>query len=247
MALDPVAFFEAATGFAADPWQRTVLESTSRKLALLCSRQSGKTTVCSALALHAALYQFPGETICLLAPSLRQSSEAMRAITKMYRALSGEGIEPVIAESALRLEFKNGSRIVAMPGAGDSTVRGISAQIILADEASRISEELINAARPFLASKKDSRLICLTTPWFSRGWFHDLWINEDPSWERVKIDAYSCPRIDPAWLASERAEIGEVAFKSEYLVEFLNESDSVFPDALVRAAFDNDLEPLWEK
>ncbi|MGB3552489.1 MAG: terminase family protein [Candidatus Binatus sp.] len=244
--LDTPAFFHACTGFDPDPWQIQVLESVSPKLALNISRQGGKTTVCSAVALHAALYDSPGENVVLLAPSLRQSSEAMRAITGMYRNLSGESVEPVVAESALRLEFKNRSRIIAMPGAGDATVRGPNAKLILCDEASRVSEELIKACRPFLATKVGGRLLAISTPWFQRGWWHDAWINtDDTSWERIKVTAYECSRIDPKWLESERAEIGEVAFRSEYLCEFLDESAAMFPDALIRAAFDPNLRPLW--
>lgn len=249
LALDPVKFFTVATGgFLPDEWQSTVLETDAKKVAINCSRQSGKTTVVSAKALRTCLYEQPGETVCLLAPSLRQSTEAMRAVAKMYHTLSGENVEPILAESALRLEFQNKSRIIALPGSGDATIRGINAVLICADESARISSELIHAARPFLASKKDGRLITLSTPWFARGWWYETWINTDPAWLKIKADAYSCSRIDKKWLESERAEVGEAVFKSEYLCEFAAESDAVFSDALIAAAFDDSsLKPLWEK
>jgi hypothetical protein len=248
LALDPVEFFRVATGYEPDEWQKTVLDSTEQKIALMLSRQSGKTTVCSALALHTALYDQVGETVVLLAPSLRQSTEAMNAVVKMYGNLSGETVEPVVASSALRLKFKNGSRILALPGSGDATVRGPNACMIICDEASRVSSELINACRPYLATKgKRGRLVCLTTPWWKRGWFYDLWSKDDPteSWLKIKADVYSNPRVNLDWIAAERAEIGETAFRSEYLCEFLDESDAVFPEELIKAAFDNDLPALW--
>jgi hypothetical protein len=246
MALSPVDFFRTCTGFEPDPFQMEVLESTEQKVALMLSRQSGKTTVASALALHTALYDQVGETVVLLAPSLRQSTEAMTAITRMYGNLSGETVEPVVASSALRLKFQNGSRILALPGSGDATVRGPNAVMIICDEASRVEENLINACRPYLATKgKRGRLICLTTPWWKRGWFYDLWIKQDPNWLKLKADVYSNPRVDPGWLEGERLEIGDTAFRSEYLCEFLDESDAVFPEELIKAAFDNTLPALW--
>lgn len=246
MALSPVDFFRCATTFEPDPFQVEVLESQSQKIAMMLSRQSGKTTVSSALALHTALYVEPGETIVLLAPSLRQSTEAMAAITKMYGRLSGEAVEPVIASSALRLKFKNGSRILALPGSGDATVRGPNAVMIICDEASRVEKSLVDACRPYLATKGNrGRLVCLTTPWWKRGWFYDLWSKDDPNWLKIKADVYSNPRVDPAWLAAERLEIGETAFRSEYLCEFLDESDAVFPQELIDAAFANTLPALW--
>jgi hypothetical protein len=246
LALDPIEFFRVATGFEPDDWQKEVLESTSQKMQLMLSRQSGKTTVTSALALHAALYDQVGETVVLLAPSLRQSTEAMNAIVGMYGKLAGETVEPVVAASALRLKFKNGSRIMALPGSGDATVRGPNACMIICDEASRVEETLINACRPYLATKgKRGRLIYLTTPWWKRGFFYEQWIKNDPAWLKIKADVFSNPRVDPDWLAAERIEIGETAFRSEYLCEFLDESDAVFPQELIDAAFANQLPALW--
>jgi hypothetical protein len=252
LALDPVEFFRAATvdekhpqGFEPDDWQKLVLETDAKKVAINCSRQSGKTTVVSSLALWTATYDYPGETVVLVAPSLRQSSEAMNSVANMYRKLSGESVEPIVAESALRLKFRNHSRIVALPGSGDATVRGLNAQLVIVDEAARVSDELMNAVRPFLATKKDGRLITLSTPWWSRGWWYEAWKKNDPDWLKVKADAYSCSRIDKVWLESERSEIGEINFKSEYCCEFLNSSNALFSDALIEAAFDNDLRPLW--
>ena len=41
LALDPIEFFRVATGFEPDDWQKEVLESTSQKMQLMLSRQSG--------------------------------------------------------------------------------------------------------------------------------------------------------------------------------------------------------------
>src|SRR5947199_3237788 len=103
----------AALGLQADPWQQEVLSSQARQLLLCCSRQSGKSTVTAALALHEALYG-PGSLVLMLAPSLRQSQELFRKLVRFYRALAN----PVAtdAESSLRLELANGSRIISLPG-----------------------------------------------------------------------------------------------------------------------------------
>ena len=245
MSLDPVEFFKAATGFEPDPWQRTVLESSEKKIAINCSRQSGKTCVVSALALWTALFDQVGETVVIVAPSLRQSTEAVNAISTMYKRLTSEAIEAVDQESALRMRFKNGSRIIALPGSGDATVRGLTACMVIVDEASRVLDETMSAVRPFLATKPNGRLITLSTPWWSRGWWYEAWQKIDPDWLKVKVTAAECSRIDPKWLASERAEIGEIAYQSEFCCEFLDSGASIFSDELIAAAFDNDIEPLW--
>ncbi len=74
------------------------------------------------MALHTALYQAPA-LVLLLSPSLRQSQELFRQVAGFYRRL--EKPVPPEQESTLRLELKNGSRIVSLPGQ-ESTVRGFA-------------------------------------------------------------------------------------------------------------------------
>ena len=64
-------------GITPDPWQADLLRSDTRQMVLLCSRQAGKSTVSSFLALHEALYRAPA-LVLLLSPSLRQSQELFR-------------------------------------------------------------------------------------------------------------------------------------------------------------------------
>ena len=94
-----------------DAWQQGVLNSDARRLLLLCSRQSGKSTTCASLAVHQALYD-PG-LVLLIAPAQRQSSELFRKVREVYTAL--DDVPRVTQESAMRLELANGSRIIALP------------------------------------------------------------------------------------------------------------------------------------
>jgi hypothetical protein len=58
MALDPVALVLRG-GLTPDLWQAEVLRSTSKRLLLNASRQSGKSTTTAGKAVHTALYR-PG-------------------------------------------------------------------------------------------------------------------------------------------------------------------------------------------
>src|SRR4051794_2505474 len=120
-ALDPVVLARQA-GIEPDPWQARMLRSAARRLLLNCSRQSGKSTITAILALWTALYQAPA-LVLLLSPSLRQSVELFKKVLDTYHAL-GRPL-PAQAESTMRLELPNGSRLVALPGK-EGTVRGYS-------------------------------------------------------------------------------------------------------------------------
>lgn len=229
-------------GLEPDAWQAELLRSTARQLILLCSRQAGKSTVTSVLALHEALYA-PGALVLLLSPSLRQSQELFRKLKDAYNALESQTVT-AREESALRMEFSNGSRVVALPGK-EETIRGFSGVgLLIVDEAARVSDSLYQAVRPMLAVS-GGRIVLLSTPFGTRGFFHHEWTEGGAQWERTKITAYDCPRISDAWLNAERNAIGDWWFRQEYLVEFVESVEQVFRYEDIQRALDKDVKPLW--
>lgn len=241
MALDPVLLAERM-GIAPDPWQRDLLRGADAEVLMLCSRQAGKSTVASVLATHDAEYRPPALDL-VLSPSLRQSQELFRSV-KSARAALGDDACPVVDESSLRLELENGSRIVCLP-ASEATIRGFAGvRRLIIDEASRVPDALYQSVRPMLAVSGGS-IVLLSTPFGARGFFHHEWTEGGPSWRRVKITAYDCPRISREWLDQERAKIGDWWFEQEYLCVFKDAVDSVFAYEHIQAAMDPHLEPLF--
>jgi hypothetical protein len=238
-ALDPVVFMRAA-GVLPDPWQADVLRSPARQILLNCCRQSGKSTVTAALAVHTALYH-PGSLVILLAPSQRQSLELFRKVTSFYRVAGAVDLE---AESAQRLELPNGSRLVALPG-NPETTRGFSAPaLVIIDEAAFTTDELAYAVRPMLATS-GGRFVAMSTPFGRRGWFHDAWSDGGDGWQRVKITAHECPRITPDFLESERRALPPHRYASEYECAFVDTDDAVFPSDLVAASIRANMPALF--
>jgi Terminase large subunit, T4likevirus-type, N-terminal len=239
LALDPARLM-AACGWPPDPWQAQVLRSPAARLLLLACRQSGKSTTTACLALHTALYE-PGALILLLSPSLRQSQELFRKVQDAYRALGHPA--PLEAESALRFEMANGSRIIALPGT-EPTIRGYSGvNLLVIDEAARVADELYYAIRPMLAVS-GGRLIGLSTPWGKRGWFYAEW-ERGEGWERTTIPAAACPRIPAAFLEEERRSLPRGWFDAEYLCLFTDTDMTVFREEDLQAMLDPTVEP-WD-
>jgi hypothetical protein len=240
-ALDPVLLARAAS-IEPDPWQADLLRSDDDQTILLCSRQSGKSTTCGVLAYHVAAYR-PPALILLLSPSQRQSGELFRKVKDVGRALGADACA-VKEESALRIEFVNGSRIVCLPGT-EATVRSYSAPtLVVIDEASRVSDELYQSVRPMLAVGH-GRLVLLSTPFGKRGFFHKEWTEGGQDWKRVKVTAHDCPRISPEWLEAERETIGDWSYRQEYLVEFVELDDQVFGYDLIQQAVSAEVAPIF--
>ena len=222
MRFDPVCMAEAA-GIRLDDWQAQMVRSTSKGLLLNCSRQSGKSTASAVLATYTSLYE-PSALTLLLSPSLRQSQELFRACLSVYRALDRP--VPAEAESALRLELSNGSRIVSLPGK-EGSIRGLSSvRLLIIDEASRVPDELYMAVRPMLAVS-GGRLVLLSTPFGERGFFWEAW-KQRAEWDYYEVPATKCPRISPEFLAEEKRSMGTWWYMQEYMCQFMAAAGSSF-------------------
>jgi len=239
-ALDPV-LLAAQVGIVPDPWQANVLRSSSSRLLLNCSRQSGKSTITSVLAVHTALYE-AGSLVLLLSPSLRQSGELFKKCLTTYKDL-GRPVAPE-SETALTLTLDNGSRIVSLPGSKDGNIRGYSGvNLLVIDEAAWVAESLYMSVRPMLAVS-GGRMLALSTPHGTRGWFYEAWRGVEP-WERYEVPAPLCPRISEEFLAEERRNMGAWWYDQEYMCQFSEAETQAFRREDVERAFREDID-VWD-
>jgi hypothetical protein len=240
MALDPCETMRAA-GLQPDPWQEKVLRSTASRQLLLCGRQSGKTTSTAALAAHTAVYR-PGSLTLVVSPSLRQSAETFRQVLRFLRTIPGA--PKADADSVLRTELANGSRVLALPGS-EETLRGFAAvSLLVVDEAARVEDPLYYSLRPMLAVSR-GKLIALSSPWAKSGWFYESWIGAEP-WERTRVAATEIPRISREFLEEEKRTMPSAWFRREYGAEFVEAEDSLFREDDIQRALDDEIEPLFQ-
>jgi len=252
-ALNP-SLLTGMIGMDPDPWQDDVLSSGHPRILLNCHRQSGKSTVAGVAATHKATY-FPKSLTILGSPSQRQSSEIFRKVMATYKSMGGtnEGhddnnfafdpLSEAITETALTLELENGSRIVSLPGKGD-TVRGYSAvNLLIVDEASGVEDQFMTAVRPMLAVSAGA-IMALSTPKGKRGWWYEAWAN-GKGWKKVKVTADQCSRITREFLEEELLNLGPRMYAQEYMGEFVELVDQVFTSESIAKAFDTEVAPLW--
>lgn len=239
-ALDPIGLAKEA-GIDLDPWQIDCLLDDNPQILMNCSRQSGKSTVGAIDAVSTAM-SYSSALVLLLSPSLRQSTELFRKCLDVYKALDAK--TPAAAESALRLELRNGSRIIALPGT-EGTVRGYSgAKLIIFDEASRIEDPLYRSVRPMLAVSR-GRLRAMSTPFGKRGWWYESWEYGGDEWSKYQVPATMCPRITPEFLASEARNMPPWFFDQEYMTEFRDTDEQFFDSDSIYGALTDDVQPLF--
>ena len=214
-----------------DPWQiRMVDAPAASRVICLTHRQAGKTTAAAVSVAHTMAWRQPGSTSLILAPTLRQSSESIRNLRGRLLAAG----EQLTIDNVFAIELATGSRALALPGADDASIRGLSIDgDCVVDEAARVSDALYEAARPMLIRHvATARLILLSTAWARLGFFYKIWAEgSHRDWLKIEARVDECPHISQADLDRERRAMPASAFAREY--------ENVF-DSLESRFFDAD-------
>ena len=210
--IDPALWVRQILGVEPLKWQEEFLRAPrGASILALTARQAGKTTTAAWAIANAALF-VPGSLSVVACPAHRQSAEAVRRVREAV-IKAGSKLE---VNNVYGLELTNGSRVLALPGSDDS-IRGLTVDAwIVADEAARLSNDLIAALRPMRARRPEARFAMLSTAWSRTDPFWMAWESDDPSWMRLKATADTI-QYEPKFLAEERVAMGEEAFKREYL------------------------------
>jgi hypothetical protein len=211
--IDPALWVRQVLGVEPEPWQDRFLRAPlGASIIALTARQVGKTTTAAWAVAHYMLFS-PGGLSVIACPAQRQSKEAVRRVRDCLIQVNAE----FKSDNIYELELKNGSRVLALPSTDDS-IRGLTVDgWIVADEAARLSSDLISALRPMRARCPQARFAMLSTAWSRTDPFWTAWADEDPSWMRLKATADSVTFFSEEYLAQERRALGEHDFQREYL------------------------------
>lgn len=217
-----------------DDWQKEVLEAKGN-IVVRSGRQCGKSTIIAKLAAREAA-ENAGKTIMVVAAVERQAyllfekilSELMLNYGKLIR--SGKD-RPT--KSLVRL--KNGSKIYCLPtGLTGYGIRGFTIDMLIADEAAFIPQDVFDSVIPSLAarSKLGARIILLSTPFGRQGYFYQAF--SDPTYTAFHVSSEECDRIDKNWLTHQKETLSRRTYAQEFLGEFVDDLLQFFPDELIR-------------
>jgi Terminase large subunit, T4likevirus-type, N-terminal len=211
--IDPVLWVRKVLGVEPTSWQERFLRAPQgSSIIALTARQVGKTTVAAWAIAHTMLFS-PGSLSVIACPRQEQSGEAVRRVRENLIKVGAE----FKSVHVYGLELKNGSRVLALPGS-DASIRGLTVDgWIVADEAARLSTDMLSALRPMRARQPQARLAMLSTAYSRTDPFWTAWANDNPSWLRLRATAEIPGLFDPQYLEQERHELGEHAFNREYL------------------------------
>lgn len=179
------SYYLKSLGFTCFDWQIDVLKSQAKRKVINGARQSGKSTVVSAVPAHTARF-YPGSISIIGAPTENQANETMK---KVIAFIDIDPDYPALKKcSTEEVELENGSRIIVRTAKSD-TFRGYSCpRVIILDEASRIEEDAYTSgARPMLTDNPNGELYLISTPFGKEGFFFEAMNDTSGVWSRWNI------------------------------------------------------------
>lgn len=212
----------------ADPWQVEAFSSDAETTCLLVCRQAGKSCV---LAARGVRELERGGIVVATAPAERQVKEITRKVSRYLKATN-----LTIERSTLtEIETSNGGRWIAIPSSSD-TVRGLTADLLLVDEAAFLhggGEGLISALLPML--KDHGQAFYASTPAGKNNLFAEMFLIPQPGAKRIKVPGTSIPRLKTK-VERLRRTLSAHRFKSEVECAFLSDGLSYFDLSVIEGA-----------
>lgn len=235
---NPVEWIRSRIGIDLDPWQAGLVRDLPIRILLNCPRQSGKST---GVACMAAVRMVLKPTFVLaIAPSYRQSKLLLEKIQTIFHP--GE-ISRVTADT---VELHNGSKFIAAPGDKPSTIRGMSPQLLIMDEFSRVKVETTTAVLPSIAAQGDeATIVCLSTPAGTGNPFHQYWTSTDSEWVRVFVRPEDCFRYTPEVLQTMKSKLSPRQYQQEFEGRFLEGAGALFSQDAIDALFERSEGMEW--
>ena len=214
-----------------DKWQKEVLE-TEGNIVLRSGRQVGKSFVISIKAAEYAV-QNPKKTVLMIASVERQAyllfEKTLAYLMEHHKNCIKRGR---LRPTKSKVMLKNGSTIYCLPtGLTGYGIRGYTVNLLIADEAAFIPEEVWTAVTPMLAVTK-GKMILLSTPHGRGGYFYDCF--NDESFTSFHVSGEDCPRRDDQFLARQLERLGKLRYAQEHLGEFIDELRQFFTDDLIK-------------
>lgn len=194
-------------------------------------RQVGKSVVEEIIALYSALSK-PKTRVYCIEPTFAQAD---KLINELYAMCKGQPFYKKSNSIRRQIYFKNGSEIRLFSAEqGDEALRGYTCEILLIDEACYIGDNIINTILPYV-NVSNGPVVMVSTPKGRSGLFYEYFCMGQSA-EMNNVYAYDWANYDTSELLSAdklelyRKTMDELAFKTDYLGEFLDGQSRFFSD-----------------
>lgn len=213
--------------------------TNSRRVAVLTSRQAGKTTTACVIILHFIIFN-SHKTVALLANKGDAAREILDRIKIAYEALPQWLQQGIITFNKGSIELENGSKVIAA-ASSSSAIRGKSVAFLYIDESAFLTnwDEFFASVYPTISSGNTTKMLFTSTPC---GLNHYYSIcngakEKTNGYEYVEVTWDRVPGRDEAWKQEtlQALNFDMEKFEQEYCCQFLGSSGTLISGAALKA------------
>ena len=221
-------------------YQKEIVEkiTKNRRVAVVTSRQAGKTTTAVAVILHYVLFN-DYKTVALLANKGDAAREILDRIQIAYEALPKWIQQGVIEWNKGSVAFENGCKIIA-GSTSSSAIRGKSISLLYIDETAFVEnwDQFFASVFPTISSGKTTKVLFTSTP-NGMNHFYKTIIGAKEGrngYEYVEVPWQRVPGRDEAWRKDTLESMdGDVQkFAQEFECEFIGSSGTLISGEILK-------------
>lgn len=224
-----------------DEWQKEILK-TKGNLVLRSGRQVGKSTIVARKAGDYAVKN-RNSNIMVISAVERQSyllfEKILQYLEQYYKNYIKKGKDKPTKH---KLSLTNGSVIYSLPtGLSGMGIRGYTINLLIADEAAFIPEDVWTAVTPMI-TMTGGYIWLLSTPHGKRGYYYNCFF--DDSFTSFHISTEDVLNFEnrtekqkedlKKHLDLEQKRMTKLQYAQEYLGEFIDELKQVFSDEIIK-------------
>lgn len=229
-----------------DDWQKEILQ-TKGHICVCSGRQTGKSQTISILAAEEMVKE-PNKRIIIISITEDQAElmilKILDYLEEKYKNLIAKGRKKPTKH---QITLKNNSQVRCRPvGNTGNAVRGFTGDMLIADEAAFMPEDIWTAAKPTLLTTA-GRIILVSTPNGKTGYFYECFVNKHNRFTTFHISSEEVIKERPiceTWtqrqreeaikfLEEEKKDMSETQYGQEYLGLFLDDLNQFFSDELI--------------
>ena len=175
---------------------RAVCNPSIRRVAALMARQAGKTESIASFVGY-LLDNYPQMRIGIFTPKVQQAEINVGRTSVFYQRNEEKLNNKIIKCNKQRIELSNGSYVMAVSGSDQSNIEGLTFDIIILDEAQKISDYTWSERIMPMGGATNAKMIKIGTP-KTRNHFYQSFQSEEgtkTSWTKIRRDWTQCPQL----------------------------------------------------
>jgi len=170
---------------------RAVCNPHIRQVSALMARQTGKTESIASFTGYLC-DNYPSLRIGIFTPKIQQAEISLGRVTTFYLMNEERLNNKIVTCNRDKIMLSNNSSIMAVSASDQSNIEGLTFDIIILDEAQKISDYTWSERIVPMGGATNAKLIKIGTPKF-RNHFYDSCQNKE--WTHVVRDFTQCPQL----------------------------------------------------